>query len=400
MVKHYIFFARELSLQPNTAHEIHDVTCANAAANLGYPAVLVYPDHKQAAHNPLNWIYPFRPRQPEEKFIEFYDAQEKLKVVPLPMPWPIDRIITKLTNSSTVVSRYYFPIHILPHTKIVHTRDWNFVKVAIKHGIPIIYERHYYQEKQFEPEIVNNPLFQIAITQSEIIRESLIKYGMPPEKVVWLHNGFEQSFLVRQPQASEAWRRELLADKYKHLVVYSGALYPFKGVDLLVDVAKELPHIKFALTGGTESQVQHYQQLAREKQVDNVEFLGWILPRQRLASLLQAADILAHPHSAGEAANFTNPGKFFQYIASGNPIVVTEIPPLMEFKSSSIVSCWCEPNNPIAFAQSIQQALNTYPRRIEGYQDSIDFAQQFSYENRINRIISYVEESLRPQLIA
>jgi glycosyltransferase involved in cell wall biosynthesis len=398
MIKHYICFSRNLSFKPDSAHEIHDVLCANAAANLGYSAVLVYLESETSFPNPFSLLHPFAPRQPDRNFVEFYNVQSGLKVAPLPKPWPSDRVNGKFTSSSTLVSKYYFPVHIRPQTKIVHTRDWNFVKEAVKAKIPVIYERHYYQDKPFEPEVVNNPYFQIAVTQSELIRQSLIEYGMPPEKVVWLHNGYERAFLDRQPEAAEIWRQELLGQR-QHLVVYSGALHRFKGIDVLIDAAKELPDIQFAITGGTEEQVQFYQQQAREKQVENVKFLGWILPRERLVSLFQAADVLAHPHCAGEAANFTNPVKFFQYMAAGTPIVATEIPPLMEFKASPLISAWCEPDNPISFAHSIQQALDKYPRKLAGYEESIAYARQFSWENRTEKILSFVEASMRPEKV-
>jgi glycosyltransferase involved in cell wall biosynthesis len=58
--------------------------------------------------------------------------------------------------------------------------------------------------------------------------------------------------------------KNYLKTQRQFLVIYSGALYPFKGVDLLIDVAKQLPHIQFAVTGGTEEQVKHYQQLSQE----------------------------------------------------------------------------------------------------------------------------------------
>ena len=389
--QYYIVYSSKISLQPNSAHEIHDVQCANAVANLRYPTVLVYPDHRNTSSHPWEWIAPFRPKKADDDFVDFYNTQDRLKVARLPTPWLISRIKQRWANTSTLVSKYYFPVHILPFTKIVHTRDWNFVKVSVKHGVPTIYEKHYYQEKPFEPEIAHSPFLKVVITQSEPIRQSLIQAGMPSEKVIWLHNGFGQAFLQRQQQEAEEWRRELLQDLRQHLVVYSGALYRFKGIDMLIDVAKQLPHIQFAITGGKEEQVAAYRQQAKDKQVENINFLGWILPRSRLVSLLQAADILAHPHCAGEAANFTNPVKFFQYMASGTPIVATEIPPLIPFKSSPMIAAWCEPDNPTAFAQCIEQVIKTYPRKIEGYSESIDFARQFTWEERATEIMSYVQ---------
>lgn len=227
----------------------------------------------------------------------------------------------------------------------------------------------------------------------------MIQHGMPPEKVIKLHNGFNRLFMERQPEKAAEWREKLLKDGREQLIVYAGALRQFKGIDILIDVAKEMPNIQFVCAGGNESEVANYQDLAREKQVNNISFLGYIL-HENLASLLQAADILAHPHCLGNAATFTSPLKLFDYFASGTPIISTEIPSLMEFKNTNAIAAWCEPDNPIAFANALRQVLATHPRKINGYTNIIEFAQQFSWENRAAKILSYVDKSFHPLLIA
>lgn len=398
MSKYYVFFTRNILPQPNVASLVQVAHSANAAANLGYPAVLVYLRKGWSALNPVDLLFPFQPRKPEDKLAKIYNIQDKLKVADLPMPWPSDLWDSKWTSSSTIVSKYYLPIHLLKSTKIVHTRDWNFVKAAVKNGIPAIYEQHHHEDKQFESEIVRNPLFQISVTVADTVRDSMILNGMPPEKVITLHNGFNQLFLARQTEAALNWRQQLLEDDRQHLAVYAGGLYPFKGVDMLVDVAKELPLVQFAIAGGDSSQVTAYQQLAKSKQVNNIKFLGY-LPQNQLASLLQAADVLTHPHCLTEAATFTSPLKFFDYMASGTAIVATEIASLMEFKSGNIAATWCEPDNPHQFAQSIRDSLTKYPRKSEGYAETLNFVKQFSWENRIERILSYVDDQVRYPII-
>ncbi|MEG5054186.1 MULTISPECIES: glycosyltransferase family 4 protein [unclassified Microcoleus] len=398
MSKYYVFFTRNILPQPNVASLVQVAHSANAAANLGLPAVLVYLRKGWSALNPVDLLFPFQPRKPDDKLATIYNIQDKLKVADLPMPWPIDFWDSKWTSSSTIVSKYYLPIHLLKSTKIVHTRDWNFVKAAVKNGIPAIYEQHHHENKQFESEIVRNPLFQIAVTVADTVRDSMIKNGMPPEKVIMLHNGFNHLFLARQTESAQNWRQQLLEDDRQHLAVYAGGLYPFKGVDMLVDVAKELPLVQFAIAGGDSSQVTAYQQLAKSKQVNNIKFLGY-LPQNQLASLLQAADVLTHPHCLTEAATFTSPLKFFDYMASGTPIVATEIASLMEFKSGNIAATWCEPDNPYEFAKSIRDCLTKYPRKSEGYAETLNFVKQFSWENRIQKIMGYVDEQVRYPII-
>jgi glycosyltransferase involved in cell wall biosynthesis len=394
--QHYIFFIGE-SLPKPEAHLVQSTNAANGAANLGYSTVLVYPDKELKPQKLINLISPFQPISTPIELIKYYNLHDKLKVAPLPMPWPIDQIRHKFANSNTIACKYYLPFHILPTTKLVHSRNWNFVKAAIQNGIPAIYEHHHHEDKQFEPEIVNHPLFQIAVTVADTIRESMIKNGMPPSKVIKLHNGFNRLFMQRQPEKAAEWRNKLL-QKHSHLVVYAGGLRQFKGIDVLIEVASEMSDVQFVCAGGYTNEVEHYQQLAKERQVHNIKFLGYILHHE-LASLLQAADILAHPHCLGAAATFTSPLKLFDYFASGTPIVATEIPSLIEFKNTQAIAAWCEPDNPIKFAESLQHVLKTHPRKVEGYTDNIDFVKQFSWENRAAKILSYVDDSLLPRLI-
>lgn len=399
MSKHYLFFTRRALPQPNVASLVQVVHSANAAANLGYSTVLAYLNPETGGFNPTQFFQPFHPQPPHPELIRYYNIQDHLKVAPLPLPWPINANWGgKWTHPSTVISKYYLPFYMRPKTQIVHTRDWNFAKAAIQNGVPVIYEQHHYSEKKFPAEIVCSPLFQIAVTVADTVKDHLIAQGMPAEKTITLHNGFNHIFIQRHEKEAEALRQTLIQENRQHLVVYSGGLYPFKGIDLLITVAKELPETQFVLAGGSPEQVAAYQQQAQDQQADNVTFLGYI-PQNKLAILLQAADVLAHPHLLTKAATFTSPLKFFDYLASGTPIAASEIPPLREFQAANIAVGWCEPDNPSRFADCIQQVLSTYPRRVGGYAETIEFAGQFSCENRITKILSYVDEAMKPKLL-
>ena len=394
-MKYYIFYTRNERPQLDTPSLVQVTHEANAAANLGYPTLLVYLKSRTQPFNGIEFLRPFNIQKINDQVIQAYNLGEKLKEITLPIPWSLTDPGGKWTDTNTIVSKYYFPFHLASKTQILHTRDWNLARVAIRCKVPVIYEQDHDDQKTFETEIVQSPYFQVAVTVAESLREKMIGKGMPPEKTVSLHNGFNKLFLIRRPQEAEDWRKQLIPVPGEHLVVYAGALYPFKGVDMLIDVAKMLPDIQFAIAGGKEEQVKSYQQQAQEKQVNNVKFLGF-LSQEKLASLLQAADILAYPHRSGEASTFTSPLKFFDYMASGTPIVATEILPLKEFKSVNMAVGWCEPNNPDRFAEMIQHVLSKYPRKTDGYTNSIESVEQFSWENRVNKILNHVEESMRP----
>ncbi len=394
MLKHYVFFTRNSLPQPR-ADLVQVANCANAAANLGYSTVLTYVTQNGYCLDHL--LRPFRPRLPDLELKQFYNIQDQLQVAALPMPSLFIDSHNKWTHPSTLICKYYLPLYLRQSTQIVHSRDWNFVKAAVQLGIPAVYEHHHHDQKQFEPEIVQHPLFQIAVTVADSVRDGMIEQGMPPDKVIKLHNGFNQSFLTRHQSAAAAWRDRLIGVDYRALAVYSGGLHAFKGVNLMIEAAKALPQVLFAFAGGNATQVAAYRELALQHQVENVNFLGY-LTHEDLASLLQAANLLVHPHLLSPEATFTSPLKFFDYMAAGTPIVATEIPPLIEFKSAGMVAGWCEPNQPVALATCIAQVLESHPYRPEGYGESVDYVQQFSWENRIARILSHVEARYRPML--
>ncbi|MGB5899740.1 MAG: glycosyltransferase [Geitlerinemataceae cyanobacterium] len=394
MKKYYVFFVRDVLPKP-AAYVVQIVNLANAAANLGYSTVLVSLKKGLKAGNPIEWLSPFHPTKPDDRLAQFYNLQNHLKIVELPIPWPIDAIESKWTSSSTIVCKYYFPRHILPHAQLVHSRDWNFVQTAIQHGIPAIYERDHCENKQYDRKIVGNPLFQAAVTVAAPIRDNLIENGIPPEKVIQLHNGFNQLFLKRQPEKAEEWRKKLLGDRFKSLAIYAGALYDFKGIDMTIEIANQFPEVKFVMAGGPETQVEVYRQITRDKKLNNVELIGY-LAQNPLASFLQAADILLYPHLSGEAANFTSPMKLFDYIAAGVPIVATRIPPLKEFQDLEVVAAWCEPDNPQHLARGIQQVLEQHSRPSGGYSQNFDRIGQFSWETRILKTLDYVDTAFQP----
>jgi glycosyltransferase involved in cell wall biosynthesis len=387
---HYLCFTRHILPKPNAAHLVHDVQTANAVANLGYKTVLVYLKPPLESLNPIEWLFPFRPRTLEPDVRQFYSLHDRLKASPLPMPWPIGEHRRRLFHPSTWVCKYYVPMHLARHAGVVHTLDWNLVKTAIALGIPVIYEREHYPDHHYDPQIVQHPLFQVAVTVAEPIRARMVQQGMPPEKIVQLPLGYNQSFVMRSPHAA-AWRQRLLPPQRRHLGVYAGGLYRFKGVDLLLQVAEAMPQVQFVFAGGNEAQVAAYQ--AKGRSLANVKFLGY-LPQQELSPLLQAADAVLHPHCSGEAATFTSPLKFFDYLASGTPIVATEIPPLMEFKGAPAPIGWCRPDDPIQFQQQLKNTLAQYPYRSEGYPARPDFLQRFSWEARLQKILEHVEPSI------
>ena len=110
------------------------------------------------------------------------------------------------------------------------------------------------------------------------------------------------------------------------LVVYTGNLEPYQGVDLLVRAAPrvlaERGDVTFLIVGGAERQVERLRELAGQLGAgERVIALGE-RPESEMASFLAAADVLVSPRSRGT----NTPLKLYGYLMSGRPMVATDRP--------------------------------------------------------------------------
>jgi glycosyltransferase involved in cell wall biosynthesis len=144
------------------------------------------------------------------------------------------------------------------------------------------------------------------------------------------------------------------------VVAYSGHLYAWKGVDILLDAIARLPGVRGLVIGGHEREPD----LARVRALadalgiaDRVQFTGLVPPSQ-VAGLLRAADVLVLPNPASAiSTRFTSPLKLFEYMAAGRPIVATDLPALREVLRDGQTAVLVTPGDASALAAGIERVV-------------------------------------------
>ncbi|MEA2626932.1 MAG: hypothetical protein QOD06_2977 [Candidatus Binatota bacterium] len=108
------------------------------------------------------------------------------------------------------------------------------------------------------------------------------------------------------------------------LVVYTGNLEPYQGVELLVQAAPRVlerrPMVVFLVVGGEVPQVEALRALAVSAG-GRVVITG-ARPESEMPAYLAAADVLVSPRSQGT----NTPLKLYSYLLSGKPLVATDRP--------------------------------------------------------------------------
>lgn len=104
----------------------------------------------------------------------------------------------------------------------------------------------------------------------------------------------------------------------KRIVLYTGSLAGYQGLDLLIEAARDMPEALFVIVGGDEKGISRLKKIPG---VGNTVFMGK-KPAEEVPHYLAAADVLVSPRRSG----VNPPYKIYTYMQAGIPIVATDIP--------------------------------------------------------------------------
>ncbi len=225
------------------------------------------------------------------------------------------------------------------------------------------------------------------------LRRSLEQvYGPISEsQVVIAPNGVDLEQYAGLPEPTQA--RHDLDLPGVTTVLCSGHLYAGRGVELFLELAKRFPSASFVWVGGRPEDVAAYQSQARDDQLENVRFTGFIA-QQRLPRYQAAADILLMPYArmiagsgGGNSADICSPMKMFDYLAAGRAILASDLPVFHEVLNAGN-TVFAPPGDAGAWAEALGQLLSDPGLRQRlGTQARLD-AESYTWRARAGRLLS------------
>jgi glycosyltransferase involved in cell wall biosynthesis len=143
------------------------------------------------------------------------------------------------------------------------------------------------------------------------------------------------------------------------LVGYVGSLYEGRGIEVVLETAVRCPWASFEIVGHREGDRDSNEYLFRAP--PNVSFRDFVDP-SLVAGTLQEFDVLLAPYqestrdrAGNDTTRWMSPLKIFEYMASGVPIVASDLPALREVLRHGENSLLVSPSDSKAWAR----ALNT-----------------------------------------
>jgi len=224
------------------------------------------------------------------------------------------------------------------------------------------------------------------------MKEALVEAGYPASNIIVAPDAVDiNMFDIRVSKKEARARTGLPADKY--IVLYTGAIdEPWKGVGVLYDAAKQLSEDYLCvIVGGKPHYVGHFNSL--HPPLSNFLLVGH-RPHNEIPLYMAAADVLVLPNSAEAEISrvATSPMKLFEYMASGRPIVASDLPSIREILNNGN-ALLVAPDDSEALASGIQSAVaNPNPTETRVAESRKDVSAH-TWDNRATAVAAFIDHA-------
>lgn len=338
-----------------------------------------------AAHLPVTVIVPWRrgraPEVPSHGIAVKYLSNIDLFGVPIlgSFAFPFSYFLFSISAIFYLIARVH-------GDDIVETNEVLPALLATLLSRNVVYELHDFPEHALWLYRAMLRRVRFVIATNEWKKKALIEqFGIEPSKIIMERNGVDVDRFA--PQDRIAARAKLGLPVDVRIVLYTGHLYGWKGVDTLAQAAPLVPDVQFYFVGGTDHDIAKFKE--KFGAVPNIHIVGF-RPHDEMPLWQASADVLVLPNTAKEeiSAHYTSPMKLFEYMASARPIVASNLPSIAEVLPAD-AGYLVEPDSPQALAAGIREALADPAEAAARGQIAKSAVVEFAWDRRARRLLAH-----------
>lgn len=369
-----IVYISKSIIPSRTANSIHVMKMCQALADNGHEVILLAPNLKHQYENDVDDIY------------EFYGVKKIF-------------FIKKLWHPNLKIGAFIYTLAIFFYLLV--NKKFNLVYGRFLHGCyvatllmnEVIFEIHtpIYDTKNHRLKIfkklIKNKYFKKLIVISRSLKNMYLENGcLSKNKILVAHDGADEVVDFDS-------KINLLGDKNSLKIGYVGHLYKGRGIELIIECAKQINDMTFHIVGGLREDVAYWKNYSKGLNVSNIYFYGFVSPK--IVGLYQNSfDILLAPYAnkvsvfgnKGDSSKFMSPLKIFEYMSSKKAIIASDLAVLKEVLSveNSILA---EPENIKDWVNAINKLRKQENREYIANNALKDF-RNYTWKNRALQIVN------------
>jgi len=330
-----------------------------------------------------------------ETILNFYDISDRFDV---------ERITIPATRGSRF--RYLWSVLVASFSvaKVLVRRDFDFVLgrdlvscwVATLLGVKTVYESH----APVWAGLLERLIFKLFLRAEKFDRLVVISHALS-DAYKERYKGLRNKIIVA-PDGAEIPRGDIpeislggISSKLN--VGYVGHLYEGKGIEVIEEIASDMPEVAFHIIGGNSESIRYWKKRIK---FDNVFFYGFV-SRSNLPSYYESLDVCLLPNQdrvfgSGSGrikkpvniGSFTSPLKLFEYMAYGKAIVASDLPVLREVLHEGI-ALLVGPKDFDGWKEAIRSFASEARRESLGMAAKQEFETKYTWVRRMKRILEY-----------
>lgn len=339
----------------------------------------------------IELVIPWRFNHIQDNPFAYYGVKENFKITKI-----FSADLVRFGKTGFLIQSFTFAIasffYCLSHkADIIYSRDELplFLLSFIKKNI--IYEAH---TARFNFIIKK---FKKIITISKGLKKFYVKNGMSERKIIVAHDGVDMKDFDIKISKREL-RKNLQLPENKHIISYVGKYQTMgirKGVYELIYLLPEILKIDqeafLLLVGINKDEYEEVYSMFNQLEINDSFYK--IMPhirRKEVPSYLKASDVLVINYPPiTHYTHYMSPLKLFEYMASGIPIVSSDLPSIREIlnkKNAILVGS----DNLLALAGGIKRALEDTAFSATISKQALADVQNYTWDKRVEGILKFI----------
>jgi glycosyltransferase involved in cell wall biosynthesis len=273
------------------------------------------------------------------------------------------------------------------------SRDLRGCLLPAGRGVPTMYEVHSLtsiegrQERWVMERLLRMPAFLGFIAISAALADDLAAtFAIPLDRIAVAHDGVR--LMSGHPSEPRA------AGDGTVRVGYTGSLFAGRGIELLAAVAARAPWVELHLVGGPADAAQALEERLAAARSGRIVVHGMVTPA-RARELQRDMDVLVAPFarqvitdSGVDTSRWMSPMKVFEYMGSGRPIVISDLPVLREVLQPEVDALMVPPEDPDALLAALERLRDDPALRERLAASALERARsEFTWEGRARHVL-------------
>jgi len=234
------------------------------------------------------------------------------------------------------------------------------------------------------------------ITTSKRLQKLLIeKCHISSNNIITAYGGVSlEPFLVAGEKTKESLKDELSLPRDRFLVGYVGGFRAVgleKGIDTMIRALPYLPSdMSMVFVGGIEKYIEEYKELARTLEVSDRCIFIRKQPFANVVRYERALDVLVIPYpNKHHFRDYGFPMKVWEYMASGTPIVYSDLEIIDEVLSKHGTSFVAGDKH--ALADTVQSVHSEYMNKSNHAMKNREIVLQYTWDMRARHIVDFIK---------